>query len=150
MGVYSCTGPIKEGGVAGYIAEWGGQMLGWGVHANSNTFAVLKNTNTQLRKIAFIVTPKTGSFLMVRTSDELEKCWKHLNSSITVRSIYLLGPVGEGKCHRIDDAHTFHTELLENTHQSLVLFKLPKCSYSTSDALEETLPKHSSQMPFCS
>ena len=30
MGVYSCTGPIKEGGVAGYIAEWGGQVLGWG------------------------------------------------------------------------------------------------------------------------
>ena len=48
MGVYSCTGPIKEGGVAGYLVEWGGQMLGWGVHANSNTFAVLKNTNTQL------------------------------------------------------------------------------------------------------
>ena len=49
MGVYSCTGPTKEGGVAGYITEWGGQMLGWGVHANSNTFAVLKNTNTQLK-----------------------------------------------------------------------------------------------------
>ena len=48
MGVYSCTGPIKEGGVAGYLTEWGGQMLGWGVHVNSNTFAVLKNTNTQL------------------------------------------------------------------------------------------------------
>ena len=30
MGVYSCTGPTKEGGVAGYIAEWGGQMLGLG------------------------------------------------------------------------------------------------------------------------
>ena len=37
MGVHSCTGPKKEGGVAGYLAEWGGQMLGWGVHANSNT-----------------------------------------------------------------------------------------------------------------
>ena len=49
IGVYSCTGPIKEGGVAGYITEWGVQMLGRGVHANSNTFAVLKNTNTQLR-----------------------------------------------------------------------------------------------------
>ena len=30
MGVYSCTGPTKEGGVAGYIAEWDGQMLGLG------------------------------------------------------------------------------------------------------------------------
>ena len=48
MGVYSCTGPTKEGGVAGYLAEWGGRVLGWGVHANSNTVAVLKNTNTQL------------------------------------------------------------------------------------------------------
>ena len=33
MGVHSCTGPIKEGGVAGYLTEGGGQMLGWGVHA---------------------------------------------------------------------------------------------------------------------
>ena len=85
MGVYSCTGPIKEGGVAGYIAEWGGQRLGWGVHANSNTFAVLKNTNTQLKK-AFIVTPRTG--LMVQLVMNLRKHLKHWNSPITVGSQY--------------------------------------------------------------
>ena len=80
MGVCSCTGPIKEGGVAGYIAEWGGQMLGRGVHANSDTFAVLKNTTLNL-KIAFIVTPKTG--LMVQLVMNLRKRWKHWNSPIT-------------------------------------------------------------------
>ena len=71
MGVYSCTGPTKEGGVAGCIAEWGGQTLGWEVHVNSITFAVLKNTNTQLKNTAFIVTPKTG--LSDTNSDELEE-----------------------------------------------------------------------------
>ena len=30
MGVYSCTGPMEERGVAGYIAEWGGSDVGVG------------------------------------------------------------------------------------------------------------------------
>ena len=70
MGVYSCTGPTKEGGVAGYITEWGCQTLGWGVHVNSNSFAVLKNTNTQLENSLYCY---SSDWFDGTTSEELEE-----------------------------------------------------------------------------
>ena len=76
MGVYSCTGPMEERGVAGYITEWGGQMSGWGVHANSNTFAVLKNINTQLTYPRFILFFPQDWLVLAHTFGEvmLEYC----------------------------------------------------------------------------